>query len=138
MFCDASQASDLVTGRSTTGFIIDLCGAPLVWYNKRHNTVESSTFGSEFVALRIATEKVEALRIKLRNFGIPLDGPCNTFVDNKRVVTQTTKSESTLAKKHNIIAYQKVLKSVSVGMQRIYYDKGCDNQADCSTKYLPA
>jgi hypothetical protein len=49
--------------------------------------VESSTFGSEFVALRIATEKVEALIIKLQQFGVPLDGPCNTFVDKKSVVT---------------------------------------------------
>jgi hypothetical protein len=61
MFCDASHMPDLVTRRSTTGSLMYLCGAPLVWYSKRHKTVESSTFGSEFVALRIATEKVEAL-----------------------------------------------------------------------------
>jgi hypothetical protein len=91
MLCDASHASDLVTRRSTTGFLIYLCGTPVVWYSKRQNTVESSNFGSQFVALRIATEKVEALRTKLRQFGVPLDGPCNTFVDNKSVVTQSTK-----------------------------------------------
>jgi hypothetical protein len=70
MFCDASHASDLVTHHSTTGFLIYLCGAPLAWYSKRNNTVESSTFGSEFVALRIATETVEALWIKLHQFGV--------------------------------------------------------------------
>jgi hypothetical protein len=109
MFCDASHASDLLTRHSATGFLIYLCGAPVVWYNKRHNTIESSTFGSECVALRIATEKVEALRTKFHQFGVPLDGPCSTFVDNKSVVTQSTKPESTLTKKHNSIgAYQKV------------------------------
>jgi hypothetical protein len=138
MFCDASRASDLVTRRSTTGFLIYLCGATLVWYNKRHNTVESSTFGSEFVALRISTEKVEAPRINLQQFGVTLDGPCNTFVDNKNVVTQTTKPESTLAKKCNIIAYHKFRKSVAMGMQRIFLEKGCDNKADSLTKSLPA
>jgi hypothetical protein len=80
MFCDTSHSSDIVTRRSTTGFIIYLCGAPFFWYSKQYNTVESSTFGSDFFALRIATEKVEA----------PLDGPCNTFIENKSVVTQTT------------------------------------------------
>jgi hypothetical protein len=108
MFCDASHASDLMMLCYTTGFLIYLCLTLVVWYSKRQNTVESSTFGSEFVALRIATEKVEALRTKLRQFGVPLDGPCNTFVDNKSVFTQSTKPESTLTKKHNSIAYHKV------------------------------
>jgi hypothetical protein len=108
IFCDASHASDLVTRPYTTGFLIYLCGTPVVWYRKRQNTVESSTFGSEFAALRMATEKVEALRTKLYQFGVLLDGPCNTFVDNKSVVTQSTKPESTLTKKHSSIAYHKV------------------------------
>jgi hypothetical protein len=138
MFWDASHATDLVTRRSTTDFLIYLCGTHVVWYIKRQNTVESSTFGSEFVAFRIATEKVEALCTKLHQFCVPLDGPCNTFVDNKSVVTQSTKLESTLTKKHNSIAYHKVRESVAMGVQRIFFDKGCDNQADCLTKSLPA
>jgi hypothetical protein len=138
MFCDASHTSDLVTRRSTTGFLVYLCGTPVVWYSKRHNTVESSNFGYEFVALRIATENVEALRTKLRQFGVPLDGPCNTFVDNKNVVTQSTKPESTLTKKQNSIAYHKVRESIEMGVQRVCFEKGYDNQAYCLTKSLPA
>jgi hypothetical protein len=138
MCCDVFHASDLVTRRSTTGFLIYLCGKPVVWYSKRQNTVESSTFGSELVALRIATEKVEALCTKLRQFGVPLDGPCNTFMDNTRVVTQFTKPEYTLTKKHNSIAYHKVRESVAMGVQRVCFEKGCENQADCLKKSLPA
>jgi hypothetical protein len=138
MFFDASHMSDIVMRRSTTGFLVYLCETPVVWYSKRQNTVESSTFGSEFVALRIATEKVEALRTKLRQFGVPLDGHCNTFVDNKSVITQSTKPESNLTNKHNSIAYHKVRESVAMGVQRICFEKGCDNQADCLTKSLPA
>jgi hypothetical protein len=138
MLCDASHASALVMRRSTTGFLIYLCGTPVVWYSKRQNTVESSTFGSDFFALRIATGKVEALRTKLRQFGVPLDGPCNTFVDNNSVITKSTTPESTLTKKHNSIAYHKVRESVAMGVQRICFEKGCDNQADGLTKSLPA
>eukprot|EP00978_Attheya_sp_CCMP212_P034624 scaffold145964_cov64-Attheya_sp.AAC.3 len=39
------------------------------------NTVESSTLGSEFVAMKTAAEQIMALRYKLRMFGIPIDGP---------------------------------------------------------------
>jgi hypothetical protein len=130
--CDAPHASDLVTRRSTTVFLIYLCGTPVVWYSKHHHTVESSTFGSECVAFRIATDNVEALRTKLRQFGVPLDGPCNTFVEKKSVVTQSTEPESTITKKHNSIDYHKVRESVA-RVQRICFEKGCDNQADCLT-----
>jgi hypothetical protein len=44
---------------------------------KRQATVETSTCGSEFTALRIAIEKVEGLRYKLRMMGLPMDGPAN-------------------------------------------------------------
>jgi hypothetical protein len=45
-------------------------------------------------------------------------------VDNKNVVTQTTKPESTLATKHNSIAYHKLHESVATGMQRICLENG--------------
>ena len=47
-FVDSSRASNKVTYRSYTRIFILLNNAPVVWYPKRQNTVESSTFGSEF------------------------------------------------------------------------------------------
>jgi hypothetical protein len=44
------------------------------------NTVERSTFGSDFVALRIAVKQMEALRYKLRMFGVLIDGPGMSIV----------------------------------------------------------
>ena len=51
MFCDANHAGDMVTRRSQSGILLYVNGAPITWYSKRQNTVESSTFGSEFIAL---------------------------------------------------------------------------------------
>jgi len=61
-FVDANHAGNLVTRRSQTGILIFVMKSPIVWYSKRQNTVETSTFGSEFVAMRQATELIEALR----------------------------------------------------------------------------
>jgi hypothetical protein len=63
MFCDAAHGTCHVTRRSTTGIIFFINGAPISSYRKRQNTIESSTFGSEFVALKIAVEMNEALYI---------------------------------------------------------------------------
>jgi len=138
MFVDASHATCLASRRSTTGVVIFLNGTPVKWYSKRQNTIETSTFGSEFVALKIAVEMNESLRYKLRMFGVPLDGPTNTFCDNQSVVNNVTKPESTLQKKHNSVAYHKVRESVAAGAIRIRFELGTENLADLLTKFLPA
>jgi hypothetical protein len=46
---------------------------------KRQNTIESSTFGSEFVAIKIAMEMNEALHYKLKMMDIPISGESNCF-----------------------------------------------------------
>ena len=45
----------------------------MTWFSKRQNTVETSTFGSEFIAMKTAVEHVEALRYKLRMIDIPIE-----------------------------------------------------------------
>ena len=80
----------------------------MIWYSKRRNTAESSTFGSEFVAMRIAVDSVEALRYKLRMFGVPLDGPANFFGGNHSVANAASIGAHNLQKKHNAICYHRV------------------------------
>jgi hypothetical protein len=67
-FVDASHAANKKTRRSHTGYVIFLNRAPIVWYSKRQQTVETSTFSSEFIALKACLEAVEHLRFKLRCF----------------------------------------------------------------------
>ena len=57
-FVDADHAGCQVTRRSHTVVLIFVNRAPILWYSKRQNTVESSSFGSEFVAMRIAIEMI--------------------------------------------------------------------------------
>jgi hypothetical protein len=49
-FVDANHAGDKMTHRSHTGILLFCNRAPIMWYSKQQNTVETSTFGSEFVA----------------------------------------------------------------------------------------
>lgn len=73
VFVDADHAGNRVTRRSHTGILIYLNSAPIQWYSKAQATVETSTFGSEFIAMRIAVEMIEAMKYKLYMFGIPID-----------------------------------------------------------------
>ena len=107
-YVDASHAANKVTRRSHTGFIIFLNRAPIVWFSKRQNTVESSAFSSEFIAMKTCVEEIAAMRYKLRMLGIPIDGPAKILCDNKSVVDNSSKLSSKLNKKHNSIAYHAV------------------------------
>jgi hypothetical protein len=133
-FIDADHAGNKITRRSHTGVIIFGNRAPILWFSKRQNTVETSSFGSEFVAARIAVELIEGLRYKLRMFGIPIEGPTNVFCDNQSVVTNATIPESTLKRKHNSIAYHRVREAAAAGTIRIAKEEHQSNIADMLTK----
>ena len=109
-----------------------------MWYSKKQNTVESSSFGNEFVALRIAKEMIVALRYKLRMFGIPLRGPASVLCDNQGVVKNTSLPESALSKRHNAINYHAVREAAAPGILRVGKEDGNTNLADAFTKTLSA
>ena len=101
---------------------------------KRQNTVEASSFGSEYIALRICAEKVEALRYKLRCFGVPIDGPRDIFCDNRSVLTNSIVPTSVLNKRHNAICYHRVREAQAAGAIRVGWIEGKFNVADLFTK----
>jgi hypothetical protein len=135
-YVDADHAGCRVTRRSQTGILILLQRAPIIWYSKRQNTVETSTFGSEFIAMKTAVEQLEALRYKLRMMGVPLDGPANIYCDNESVFKNATIPESVLQKKHNSIAYHRTREAQASRAVRIAWIPGSDNWADVLTKSL--
>ncbi len=127
-FVDANHAGNVITRRSHTAILINVQNAQIIWFSKRQNTVESSSFGSEFVALRAAKDMLVALRYKLRMFGVPTDGPANIFCDNNGVVeyddTRIYACEETQCDQLSII--------------RVGKEDGMTNLADLFTKVLTA
>ena len=136
VYVDASHACDLITRRSVTGILLIVNLTPAKWYSKRQNTVETSTYGSELVAARIAIEMIIEYRYKLRMMGFCVDQPAVLFVDNEAVVKNTTLPSSSLKKKHNAIAYHKVREAVAAGIVKVAHVRSKDNRADVLTKAL--
>ncbi len=118
-FVDSDHAGNCLTRRSHTGIILFLQNAPILTFSKKQNTCESSTYGLELVAMRIARDIISAMRIKLKYFGIPLSGPTNVYCDNNLVVKNVSIPESMLLKKHNAINYHIIRESVAAGMIRV-------------------
>jgi hypothetical protein len=98
--------------------------------------VETSTYGSELVASRVATELILEVRYMLRSLGVVLDGPALMLGDNMSVVLNTTVPSSVLNKKHNAIAYHRVREAIAARIMRFAYTKSKENVSDVLTKSL--
>ena len=136
-FVDSDHAGNTITRRSHTGILVFMNLAPIIWFSKKQNNVESSTFGAEFIAAKTALEIVEGLVYKLRMLGVPLEGPARMFCDNEAVVKSGSYPEITLRKKTASIAFHRIREAVASSKILLYYEKSNSNIADLFTKSLP-
>ena len=136
-FVDANHVGNKVTCPSQTEIIIFVNKSPIITFSKQQNTVETSTFGSEFIALRNVVKLVEALRYKLLMFGIPIEGPTYVFCDNELVYKNVSIPESVLKNKHHSIAYHCCREYVSAFTIHIAKEPTATNLSDLFTNMLP-
>ena len=134
---DADHVSDTVSRRSRTGFLIYLNCALVYWWSKKQTSVEFSSFGSEFVAMKQCCEYIRGLRYKLNMIGIPVEGPTCSYGDNQSVLANTTIPDSTLKKKSQSIAYHFDHEGVARDEWTTSYVNTHDNEADLLTDQLP-
>ena len=134
-YVDANLYHDFTTGRALTGLLHFINGTPLDWFSKHQATVETATYGSEFIATRIGMEHAIDIRTTLRYLGVPLSGPSFMFGDNQSVVTSSTIPHSGLNKRHNALSYHKVRESIAAGILRFHHIKGTTNPADVLSKH---
>ena len=118
---DADHALDTITRRSRMVFLVYLNCAPIYWWSKKQNSVESLSFGSKFIAMKQCCEYVRGLRYKLRMMGISCDDPMFIYGDNQSVLANTTIPDSTLKKKSQSIAYHFVREGAAWDKWRMTY-----------------
>ena len=113
MMVDSDHAGDHVTRRRGPESLVYLNSALIYWTLKKQTTIETSSLGSEFMALKTGTEYLQRFRYKLCAMGIPVTNPVYIYGDNKSVLCNTTAPDSQLKKKSNsicIIIIEKALR----------------------------
>ena len=135
-FVDSDHTGESLTRRSWTGFIFMLNNAPIYWHSKKQMRVETSTFGSEFMAMKQATYYLRGLRYKLRMFGIPVDETVFIYGENQSVLINVSAPESTLKKKSQPVAYHFVCEQFAAEEWRTTYLHTSLNISDLMTKTL--
>ena len=133
-YVDANLYHDFVTGKSLTGILTFFNKTPVDWYSKKQATVETATYGSEYVAARTATERIMENRLYLRYLGVPV-GKSWLFGDNESVVNSSSQPDAKLHKRHVALSYHRVREAIAAKVMRFIHIPGSLNPADILSKH---
>jgi hypothetical protein len=82
-FSDADWAGDILTRRSTTGYIIFAAGGPISWQSKLQTTVATSSMESEYMAMYAGMQELVWIRGVLKELGRPQRESTPFLIDSK-------------------------------------------------------
>ena len=133
-YVDANLMHDVMDGKSVTGILHFFNKTPIEWYTKKQGSVQTATFGSEFVAARTATEQIIELRYVLRYLGVPIQGSTFLFGDNQSVVGSSSIPHGRLHKRHVILSYHRVREAIAARIIKFLHIYGKSNPADILSK----
>ena len=88
--------TDTVTRRSRTGFLIYLNCALVYWRSKKQMSVESSSFGAEFIVMKQCCEYLRGLWYKLQMMGNPVEAHIYVYGDNQSMLANMMIPDSAL------------------------------------------
>ena len=134
-YVDVNLHHDLATGKAVTAALHFLNQTPIDAYTKRQSTVETATYGSEFVAARTAVDQIIDFRTTLRYLGVPIRDKSYMFGDNKSVVTSSTIPNSTISKRHHLASYHRVREAIAAKFISFHWKDGKSNPADILSKH---
>ena len=129
-YVDANLHHDIATGKAVAAVLHFLNQTPIDAYTKRQFTVETATYGSDFVAARTAVDQIIDIRTTLRYVGVPIRDKSYMFRDNRSVVTSSTIPSSTISKRHHLASYHRVREAIAAKYISFHWKDGKSNPAD--------
>lgn len=137
MFVDADWAGDVDDRRSTTGCVIMLYGAPVIWLSKKQATVALSTAEAEYMAMSAGVQELKFALQLLNEIGLTPILPVPVYSDNQAAISiSSTAGVPHSRTKHIDLRHHYVRELVSSGELRVEWIGSKDQLADVLTKGL--
>ena len=134
-YVDPNLYHNMITGRSVTDILHLINQTPFDWYSKKQNTVEMATYGSKFMAARIAVDQIMTNRTMLRYLGVPIKNNTYMFGDNRSVIDKSNIPHAKLHKCHNTLLFHRVREAITAKIISFIYLPGNINPADILSKH---
>ena len=125
----------MATGASLTARLHFCNQSPTEWYSKKQATVETATYGSEFVAAQDSNRTNYGPEVHSEVLGSPHLVKSYIFGDKRSAVTSATLPHSTLSKRHNILAFHRVREAIAANIIDFHWIQSDYNLSDMLNKY---
>jgi hypothetical protein len=132
---DANLYHNILNGRSVTGILHLFNKTPIEWFSKKQPTVETATYGSEYVSARTCVEQGMDLRLYLRYLGVPIREKSYMFGDNESVVNSSIFPHAKLHKRHMALSFHRVREAMAAGIFEFHHIFGVINPSDLLSKH---
>ena len=135
-YSDSDWAGDVVTRRSTSGYVFQFGRSTISWSSRRQATVAKSSTEAEYVALSMATQEAIWLRRLLDNYGVTIDAATVIHEDNQGAIELSRNPKHHNRTKHIDVSYHFTRERISTKEIDVRYIPTGDNTADIMTKGL--
>jgi hypothetical protein len=137
-YADSSLAPDWQQGDgySVTGYILYLCGGPILWYSAKQTAVAKSTGESEFRSLSACVSDVNWVRGLLGELGFAQTEPTVVYEDNQGTLGMVAMEFLSRRTRGIIIEMAYARDAMRRGVIRPYFVKSAHQLADGLTKVL--
>lgn len=135
-FVDADWAGDKLDRKSTTGYVIRLCGNVIYWKSRKQGSVTKSSTAAEYVALSELVSEVKVIKNLLLDFNVNIEKPISIYVDNSGAISIAKSGNLTKNSKYIEVHFHFVNESYEKGIINIEKVDSEENLADILTKAL--
>jgi hypothetical protein len=136
-YSDSDWASDIITRKSTTGYLFMMAGGAISWKSRLQPTVAISSSEAEYMALSYAAQEAVALK-RLRaeiSFDIS-EHPVVIFEDNQGAIAMSQNPSHYAKTKHIHIRHHFIREQIEIGDVIVKYVSTDYMLADALTKAL--
>lgn len=135
-YCDADYGGDEGTRKSTSGIVITLNQAPVIWSSRLQRTVSTSTTEAEYNAMSDITKETIWARGLLDEIAVKQEKPTTIFCDNQSTLKIANNEEACRKTKHIAIKTHLVKDEIKRGTIETKFVASEEQKADMMTKSL--
>ena len=136
VYSDSDWAGDKQTRRSVSGFIMLLCGVPIMWRSKQQKAVTLSSTEAEFYAVSEAVKEILFVAQVLLDLEVPVHTPVTVRVDNMGAIFMSGNASSSARTRHVDTRWHFVRELQDQGAIEVVFVKTDENLADGFTKNI--
>ena len=135
-YSDSDWAGDVVTRRSTSGYVFQFGNSTVSWSSRRQATVAKSSTEAEYVALSMATQEAVWLRRLLSDVGLQVDTATTIYEDNQGAIDLSKNPKHHNRTKHIDVSFHFTRERMAAKEIDVSYIPTEHNLADVMTKGL--